>query len=599
MVRNFIFSLAFIFCAVHAGAQKIKYKDLFILLNAQQYDQAEPFLKKYIAENANPNAYLFMGMIFQEKSAANDMLKETEKMLANMDSATFFYDKAYSTIDAKEVKRNDEYYQAYSRRDLRTGKFGINLSDIQFDLEKRMKALREKAALAKQLKLQFTEAGAHYAKANFIFKDVKLKHPQLKVLLLRADETLADELSILSNSFDSAITTFNNYLSTSKKIGKTGYNHVIDLQAIGNYETDGITLADFFEDDLKLWDYKRWAQEVNKVIENEIKPMREQLVAQDVAINKLRDKLKTDSVGLGNEIDNILNKALAGQLKKYDDNPMPLDLFNMKIGELDYVSVLIKRKIFRDSANISLHLGLVKEQLAKAKLMDSLCNNLKARNLEEDFKDYRDFVSNAYGTPEVLQSLLKTTKDFARREIVTSEDELKQLEESLKWIVHEGDSVPLFFDAPARVAYKPLVLVEEKYTAGLKFADSVATGYFKTIVPSRRQEISIPFKVDEKTFSQDKFSKIKALSTSDDNGQVFYLLFYSEEKTDSKLPVTLAKIYRTDGLAWSNNYTCEYNPVEITFDSASGDVAIKTSNPAGETKIVFIDRDGKRKDAAQ
>ncbi len=37
---------------VSAGfAQKIKYKDLFVLLNAKRYTEAEPFLKKYLKDN--------------------------------------------------------------------------------------------------------------------------------------------------------------------------------------------------------------------------------------------------------------------------------------------------------------------------------------------------------------------------------------------------------------------------------------------------------------------------------------------------------------------------------------------------------------------
>lgn len=599
MVRNFTFLLSFLFCALSAGAQKIKYKDLFILLNARQYDQAEPFLKKYLAETTNnPNAYLFMGMIFQEKSAANDFLKETNLMLANMDSATFFYDKAYSSITEKEVRRNDEYYQAYSRRDLRTGKFGINLSDIQFDLEKRMKALREKAALTKQLKNHFEMASAHYAKANFIFKDIKLKHPRLQNLFLRADEVLKDELNLLITSFDSANAKFNSYKVISQKIGKTGYNHVIDLKEIRNYEADGVTGTDFLEDDLKLWDYKSWARLILQSIENEILPMREQLIAQDVAINKLREKLKTDSIAMDNEIGEVLNQALASLLKKYDSDPMPLDLFNMKIAELDYLSSSIKKYSLKDTSNISLHMRLAMEQLSKIKIVDSLCHKLNDRNHEEDIKDYRDFVTHAYGTPEVLLSLLKTTKDFSRREIELKESELKRYEESLKWIVQEGDSVPLFFEVPEKMAYRPLIIVDEKYTAGLKFSNNLALGYFHTILPSRKPEVSVSFKVDA-SFTESSLPRVKALSASDENGQVFYTLFYSEDKVNDKLPVTLTKIYRTDGLAWSNNYTCEFAPTEITFDSTSGDIAIKTSNPVGEVKMVSIDRDGKRKVADQ
>ena len=136
--------------------QKVKYKDIFGLLNTKRYEEAEPFLKRYLKEtNDNPNAFLYMGIIYQEKSAKDDVLKQTTRAIANMDSAIFFYDKAYKSINEKELKRNEEFYQAYNRRDLRTGEFGVKLSDIQFDLEKKMEGLRERIDRVKMVKYYF------------------------------------------------------------------------------------------------------------------------------------------------------------------------------------------------------------------------------------------------------------------------------------------------------------------------------------------------------------------------------------------------------------------------------------------------------------
>src|SRR5690349_5480437 len=119
------------------GQKKVKYKDIFELLNTKQYEQAESFLKAYIKENDdNPNAYLFMGLIYQEKSQKDDVLKQTKLATAHMDSSIYYLNMAYKTVTEKEIKRNEEYYQAYNRRDLRTGQFGVKLADIQFDLEK-------------------------------------------------------------------------------------------------------------------------------------------------------------------------------------------------------------------------------------------------------------------------------------------------------------------------------------------------------------------------------------------------------------------------------------------------------------------------------
>src|SRR6478735_3662062 len=190
MNKRRLFLFLFISCiSFHGFSQKVKYKDLFILLSAKQYDQAEPFLKRYLKDNDdNPNAFLFMGIIFQEKASKNDILKQTKVALANIDSALIFYDKAYATLTEKEVKRNDEYYQAYNRRDLRTGEFGVKLSDIQFDLEKKKEGLREKIDRVKMVKFYFKLADSLYRRSNELYRFIQNAYRGEKEFLLRADE---------------------------------------------------------------------------------------------------------------------------------------------------------------------------------------------------------------------------------------------------------------------------------------------------------------------------------------------------------------------------------------------------------------------------
>ena len=161
-----------------AYSQKVKYKDLFILLNAKQYEQAEPFLKKYLKGNNDPenSALLFMAITYHEKTNKNDMLKQTETLILNIDSAILFYDKANKVMTEKEVSRNEEYYQAYNRRDLRTGKFGVKLSDIQFDIEKRVLGLKEKKENIKALKDFYVASETAYTLANNRFITIQNKY---------------------------------------------------------------------------------------------------------------------------------------------------------------------------------------------------------------------------------------------------------------------------------------------------------------------------------------------------------------------------------------------------------------------------------------
>ena len=201
--------MALFFIASSAFGQKVKYKDIFALLSTKQYEQAEPFLKRYLVENDdNPNAFLYRGIIFQEKSAKSDILKQTPLALAHIDSAIIFFDKAFKSIDEREVRKNKEYYQAYNRRDLRTGEFGVKLSDIQFDIEKRISGLKERSDKVKITKHYFSLADTLYKSSNALFNVVQKKYPSERQLYLRADETTVRDLKALSARFESCVTAF-------------------------------------------------------------------------------------------------------------------------------------------------------------------------------------------------------------------------------------------------------------------------------------------------------------------------------------------------------------------------------------------------------
>ena len=117
-----------LFFVIESYSQKIKYKDIFPLLESKQYDQAEGNLRSYIFNPKNAdhaNSQLHMGYLFENKLLGADILKDTTQLYGWGDSAVLYLAKAKSLITDKELKKRDEYYQAFYRRDLRTGEFGI------------------------------------------------------------------------------------------------------------------------------------------------------------------------------------------------------------------------------------------------------------------------------------------------------------------------------------------------------------------------------------------------------------------------------------------------------------------------------------------
>jgi hypothetical protein len=572
------------------AAQKLKYKDIFGLLSTKQYDQAEPFLKKYLRENDdNPNAFLNMGIIYHEKSSKLDILKQKALVFKNIDSALFFYDRARRTIDEREIKKNSEYYQSYNRRDLRTGEFGVKISDIQFDLDKRMEGLRERRDRIKMTHYYFSFADSLYKKCNSLYRSIQHSYQSINELYLRSSDSTLTKLNALAVRFDSTLKVAENYVASVQNVGGIDDKCSLMLDEIHDLKKDGIELSDMYQRDLHLWDYKKFAVHAKEIIEGEIIPLREHLLSFDAELNKLAIKLKSDSASVKSELTKLTEKLLSAQLKKYDEDPLPLNVFRIKMADLEYQSTLIENKLLRDSSDVHLQLMLSSAEMKNLNVLDSLSQKLLSSDLETSVADFDHFVTNAYGSPVVLKTFIKGVKESAEREKIRLEERLAREKNALNWLVVDSTSVPLTMDS-IFFGYQPLVVVGERYTVGLAYADSSnVSGYFFSITPSRVPDVRVRFPVDNLSFARRHVADLRSITT-DASNQIYYVLVYSEKVMNEKYPTTLAKIYRSDGLSWSNNFELDFAPSAIEYRQDTGDLVISAAD-----KVLIVDKNGKSK----
>jgi len=591
--KGSLVAVFFIFQCTFSIAQKVKYKDLIELLNTKQYEMAEPHLKRYLKDNTtNPSAYIYMGIIFQENSSKNDMLKETEALITNSDSAIYFYQLAYPLLNEKELKRNDENYQMYVRRDPRTAEFVIKLSDIQLDLDTRTKDLKERKEKVNLVKVNFEQSQKHYDASQVHFKEIQSKYATENELLLRSDDLLIGELNKLALVYDSSQLAFRNYKTILKGLGKTGYNQELTILKIEDFKKDGVAVTDFMVNEVRVWDYSGWVKKSVETIKNEIVLLRDQLIAYDISINKLRDVLKKDSVSVKNDLSKLADNGIFGQLNKFDSKSMPSELFKMKIAELEYQSDLIDSKLLRDSLSVSVRLICIQNEMASLRKLDSISSHLMTRDFDAELANYKYFVTRAYGTTSVLKSLVKTTREYAQREKVRKDEELNKAIDALRWVISAPDSIPLFTEVADTRSFKPMFIVNGRYTIGLKYTDSLAVGYLYTITPSRIPDLGVNFPVDAPNFKRRSFPILKALSFNESD--VYFALIYSQTKVKEGFPATITRVNKTGGLAWSINYKFELTPIELLYSAASGELSIKTTGSDGKSKIIVIDQKGKK-----
>jgi hypothetical protein len=576
--------------------QKVKYKDLFVLLDSKRYDDAEPFLRKYLRENDdNPNAHLFMGFILQEKSMKADVLKEADKVSQNADSAIIFLQRAHTAITEKEIKRNDEYYQSYSRRDQRTGEYGIKMSDIHLDIEKRIEGLKSRKDNVQALRSQFVSWERLYHASAVEFKTIQEAFPGEKEFLLQSDQKTIDQLKAIQTHFDSCTLMFAAYKTTLSHLGKTKYNQHFDARKIVNFKTDGQGLPDFYADDLKTWNYDEWATTALNEIQNEVLPFREKLVAYDVEINKLFERIRKDSTSVTRELPAVEQKVRTNPVARFDASPLPLMIFRMKLEELRFTSEHIDNRKQRDSSSLIVRLNAIKSELKTLNRLDSIAAILAAKDLAKETANYQHFVTNAYGSTGTLKSLITSTKEFSEHEKHKREDVIAHLGSSLNWLLVDRDSVALGPVRQRRPNHFVLATSAERFTSGVKYgADSVATGFFYTITPNRVPDIKVSFTVDKVSFAKRNLPVLKCLVAGNEEGNVYYSLIYSETKAGDKFPVTIARITKPEGLAWTTNYKFDLIPSELIFSPESGELSVKTTSPGGENKLVVLDKNGKQ-----
>ncbi len=565
-----------VFFSLDTEAQKIKYKDLFLLLETGKYDDGEPILKNFLKEEKNAdhaNANLQMAFIFNKKVDDGDVLLKSDELIVNADSALIYYSLALKYIDEKEIKKNDEYYQAYQRRDIRTGKFGIKLADVQFDLEKRISNLKDKKTKVQELQVYFKSTISNYNEALEGFNEIKKDFPTQKILYLRSNEDLLNRIGEVENKSKLALQNFDSFQATLKKIEKAGYAPALHMKDIISYEKDGSTNIDLTSDNVNFWDYEKWGESVNDGIKNNITPLRSELVAYDQSLNQLIDRLETDSMSMADKIKP--SSAIISKLREYDNDPLPEAIFNLKKAEIMKGSLEMDHLSYRDSADVIYQLNYANSKLGYVNRMDSIISLLIARNQAEDELNYANFINNQFKSAAGLQVYIKSRLDKVQEDKRNTELQFNRLTERSKWLIEGKDSIPIFKEVnPAQTKYAPL-LINNQLTAGLYFSGKTpAKGYFAAINNKRVPNLKVVFTVDTDNFKKQNLEAIKTLISTDDDGHVFYLMFYSQLPEKEEFAASVCKIYSSDGLAWEKDITLATAPKEMLINGNTGDLII-------------------------
>ena len=569
------------------SAQKIKYDDLFYLLNAKKYDEAEPFLRNFLSNPKavdHPNANFQLGILLDVKSASKDILTATDEKLILMDSAVLYYEKAKILITEKELKKNDDYYENYYRRDLRTGKMGIKISDVYLDIDNRIGKLKINAGKIKALKERFSKTVSFYNRAMDEYGAIVNKHSDNRQFLLRSDESTINDLQKMLTSYDSAMSNFGKYKILLVGMEFPGYSQSLDVKNVEDIRNDGREKADFLESNVKVWNYYKWGDNVRKAIKNEILPVKSKIVDYDLKLESLYSKVLNDSISVVNELHGFAEELINGHLKQYDPDPFPIAIFDIKKSELYYHSFVLDSLIPSKSQTLLNHLAATEKAIEYLHEFENQVNQHFSKfDLKVEALNYQNFVNERFGNIEGVQKFIEEKKKFIANEKLAKLTELEELREKSNWMIYKNDSIPLFTDST-------LVSLNNAGSTYVNFGnamsgDSIMATYgvvFNTNTPSFYTTIVPPDHIVDKLmmksitssgFTFAALSGFATMTTEDKTGEKYILIYNTVYNNQSK-EALFFRLNADLNMAWFKEISLHYPPQDLNISGDFGVIAI-------------------------
>ncbi|MEP1096567.1 MAG: hypothetical protein ABJG78_15735 [Cyclobacteriaceae bacterium] len=594
-------TLAIVLILVTVGtgfAQKIKYKDLFPTLNAKNWEQGAPQLRAFLADPKNadaPNANLQVGLMMEDRFNKLDAAKDTVALFSAGDSAVFFLEKAKSLITEKELKKNDEFYQSFFRRDLRTGQFGIKVSDVHLDIEKKVEIIEQRMSNARDLnkKVKAVEEGNLDVQEKY--KQLSSKYNDYNNLLLGADADAITLLQEIKSDGSEVMRLAKDVKSTATSLGTEKYAGEIVVKKIEIFGTDGTAGSALSSGTLELWDYEDWANTTSSEINGSVGILKSMASNYSSTIRGKKAQVKKS---IDVEVDTLSQELLA-LFAKYDPESVVKSLLEVEASEVRIMKMidLSINEALQDSSLVGAQLEIFQRASAEAEIMNSTVQSIIVEDLAEAKKFYPDYIDSffqKYGTASKYVADMKIWAGRQRGLMASAAEYWKERNRwGLVWVEGEPErKIPLFEqDAPETEFYTigiPFSSNEEVVVYGANLSSKM--GYIYGFDEGRRSKWSLEYELPGTANFQLSSDTVPVAG-----GSVgFYVLNASVEENN----LALVSFNQAGVLNWSTVVTTPKPPVDFKFDEITQELTVllypEEDLPLdnGELGYLVIDRTG-------
>ncbi len=481
-----------IFSTINVSAQKVKYKDLYVLLRAKNYNDGASFLKKFLKDNPeHPNANYQMALMIDFKIAELDLLKQSDAIIQRVDSALLYFDKAYALINAKDVKKHDDdYYEFFKRRNLRTGKFEVILSDVQLDIEDRKNVLNSKKKDVNTINSAFNSSVSLYDSTVNKFQHLKSIYQDILTLNLGASNSDIGQINSLITDYDSVILKFKLYKKLKKQFSSATEEIIITIEPLEGFNEKGLEKPDFYTSKVSLVDFSSWGKTQLKQIDVSRKLLSE-LVLFDESLEVLNDQILEDSVGLSSDIFGKITDPTLKKFKETDPESVLYKLMNYKIAQLNLNSALMTwYNTYSDTLDVGLQVSFTANLKSELESVKQLQSSLEFTTDDQLKLRYNKFLEARYSSLDGFKSFLELQSGRIEKQDSIIFGLADFVFERDKRAYSKSDTIPLIMTSDSLNRYQTFYIdsIENRAIniAGLAKFETSNSLYFASVPASRQ-----------------------------------------------------------------------------------------------------------------
>ncbi|MEP1032822.1 hypothetical protein [Ekhidna sp.] len=589
-------TVLFTLLLISVQAQKIKYKDLYPVLAAKNYEEGGPKLIQFLSDVKNqeePNANLQMGLWLESRFLSFDVVDDSSKVYQVGDSTIFFLEKAKTLITEKELKKKDEYYQAFFRRDLRTGEFGIKVSDVHLDIEKKVEAIETRIADVKEMHRRVVRVEENQAAAIEAYNGLVSKFAVYNNMLIGADQEVQATLSSIEENGNKSVENVNSVKELAIKLSSEKYSQEPMLKNIAQYGVDGTSSANIRSGTIEIWNFGEWARAAKSEILGGVALFKTMVRNYSEELRAKKTKVKSSqNAEIGDFPDNLRE-----QFEKYDPGSTVEKLLKVEMYEARIIKQvdLQLNPALMDSSLIGSQLAIFEAAYADAKEMNVLVESISTDDLEVSKKKYTDYIESFFQKYVTASKYVLEMQDWSRRHVKWLGNSVEFWSQRNRWGVDsENEEIlyPLFMqDAPEggfMTMNVPVKTPDEIVAYGADL--NAKKGFVASFGPDRIAKWKLEFDLPGTDIVNYQSDSIPTIAGSES----FYV--YNASVQENNFVVVS---YTPDGrLNWGTVVSINKRPVDFKFDDLTQELTIllypeeQLPLDSDELGYVVIDRTG-------